>query len=413
MQEKLINKQFKEFAEFGNEQDAINAVPPRAAPGLMQEIRAGLKKLSTVPLNELAKISLHVENLKHAMPFILFENLPKPVQNKTASKFVQMIDKRMASQVEQALAELSSVPEGKMLVDQARKDGISIMGTPGPLNGNEGVLLTFIKRDEDGQRRLLHEIKVNTFHSRGKMASLLAHELQHYNQAKNKMLGVSVDHIEAPLDSVWRNRMTEADAQATAVDIIYKLKLAGKPEAWNEELKRKNGYSPIAREYEKLARSDPSSVEDGRAKRAAFDKWFAFKTPVGNADISRFYNRQGILNFPDKTEIVLRAEKDGAKISPLTPQELERLGTLLPAKTNYLDNDRDKPLDSRFYRARNFSGMELDMLKNRYDVYGTLKGVTPQQQNPAASASLPQKPDSAAAGPAACAKPAAKAPGMG
>ncbi len=77
------------------------------------------------------------------------------------------------------------------------------------------------------------------------------------------------EKIPAPLETLWYDRLIEADAEATATDIAYKLKDAGKPEAW--DAMQKMPYTGAAKAYEAAVLKNPNAVADGTAKRAAFD----------------------------------------------------------------------------------------------------------------------------------------------
>lgn len=379
-QQNTYDEQVKAWHAFKAEQAAAAAA--RRKP-LAIALRT-LKTVADLPQGVLADIKQTVMSYPIAVPSIILSALPREGLGKLVSPLTEKVDNWQLGRLNRAIAEVASVPEGKLLVDQAKKDGVPIVGAGGI--GMGGV--TFTRNEinkETGQRELKALIRVNLFQSHGNLVRVLAHELEHYNQAKNG-LGTQTKGIQAPLDRMWDNRMVEADAEATATDIAYKLKQAGKPAAWNAVTRLNPGYAAVGNAYAEEVRKDPSSALDGRAKRAAFDGWFKARNKMVGTDISKVYNGQGVSSIRSVATLKLAAQTPGAQISPLTAAEIKKLGTILPAKNNYLDLPNQKPLDSAYYRAPNFNKQDMQRIQMGYDDYAVLKTNSAFMTSPVSTA---------------------------
>ncbi len=280
--------------------------------------------------------------------------LDRPDLLATALPFVQNL------RLKRALSDIASIPEGAALVEAAA--GVpKIHLDPNPtVSGGQfctkrsinGIDLTVIAQ----------EINIAGLATMGSVISTLVHELQHKRQMDHKVLNAFHDKTPSPIELLWYNRMTEADAEATAVDIAWKLKENGKPEAWNHIRTARDWPIALAAEYEKKALADPSSVASGAAKRAAFDGWFeAF-----GGGISEMYNDQGVRKAPS-SEALEEMHKAGKPFAPLTAGDMEKIGDIGPV--NYLKLPGSKPLDSLDYRRADFDQEAAEKLRAAHDAY--------------------------------------------
>ena len=270
-----------------------------------------------------------------------------------------------------ALEELSAVPEGAALADlvkagmQVRLDNkLPTMGIshPGNIVGEGG-----------DERTLPGTVIVQGISNRGMVVALLAHEIHHQRQIMAHLLEPYQEgKMPSPVEVLWYNRFVEADAHATAIDICWKLKQAGKPSAWNF-VRYVDRLGPMAERYEQMAAKDPASVTDGRAKRAAFDRWFE-PTPMkhsAGATVSQTYNSIGAKLAPDLEKAEEWVAK-GIRVEPMTTADLAKLGDLAPF--NYLKIPGGRTLDDLFYRRVDWGLAEATLLGQRHAEYDQLRG---------------------------------------
>ncbi len=76
----------------------------------------------------------------------------------------------------------------------------------------------------------------------------------------------------APDDAILVNRAQQADALMMAIRVGWELKLMGQKTMW--EFMMASAFADVARTFEIHAQNDFRSLNDGRASRAAYDKWF-------------------------------------------------------------------------------------------------------------------------------------------
>lgn len=280
--------------------------------------------------------------------------LDRPDLLATALPFVQNI------RLKRALSDIASIPEGAALVEAAA--GVpKIHLDPNPTVSG-GQFCT--KRSVNGTDLtvIAQEINIAGLATMGSIITTLVHELQHKRQMDHKVLNAFHDKTPSPIELLWYNRMTEADAEATAVDIAWKLKENGKPQAWNHIRTARDWPIALAAEYEKKALADPSSVASGGAKRAAFDAWFdAF-----GGMVSEMYNDQGVRKNPSP-EALEDMHKAGKPFAPLTAADIEKIGDIGPV--NYLKLPGGKPLDSPDYRRADFDREAAEKLRAAHDAY--------------------------------------------
>jgi hypothetical protein len=280
--------------------------------------------------------------------------LDRPDLLATALPFVQNI------RLKRALSDIASIPEGAALVEAAA--GVpKIHLDPNPTVSG-GQFCT--KRSVNGTDLTVIAEKINIagLATMGSIVTTLVHELQHKRQMDHKVLHAFHDKTPSPIEILWHERMIEADAEATAVDIAWKLKENGKPQAWNHIRTAREWPIALAAEYEKKALADPSSVASGAAKRAAFDAWFdAF-----GGMVSEMYNNQGVRKNPSP-EVLEDMHKAGKPFAPLTIADMEKIGDIGPV--NYLKLPGGKPLDSPDYRRADFDQEAAEKLRAAHGAY--------------------------------------------
>ncbi len=292
----------------------------------------------------------------------------------TALPFVQNL------RLKRALSDIASIPEGAALVEAAA--GVpKIHLDPNPTVSG-GQFCTTRNVNGADLTVIAKEIGIAGLATQGSVIATLIHELQHKRQMDHKVLNALHDKSPSPIEVLWHNRTTEADAEATAVDIAWKLKENGKPEAWNHIRTARDWPIALAFEYEKKAMADPSSVASGAAKRAAFDAWFdAF-----NGGVSMMYNDQGVRKIPTP-EVQEEMHKAGKPFAPLTTADMEKIGDI--GAVNYLKLPDSKPLDSPDYRRADFDQEAAEKLRTAHDVYNRVsQGKYESTAVAAASASL-------------------------
>ncbi|MDF3024792.1 MAG: hypothetical protein K0R10_2153 [Alphaproteobacteria bacterium] len=296
--------------------------------------------------------------------------LDRPDLLATALPFVQNL------RLKRALSDIASIPEGAALVEAAA--GVpKIHLDPNPTVSG-GQFCTTRSINGTDLSVIAREINIAGLATLGGIVAVLTHELQHKRQMDHKVLNAIHDKAPSPIELLWHNRMTEADAEATAIDIAWKLKENGKPEAWTHIRTARDWPIALAAEYEKKALADPSSVASGAAKRAAFDAWFdAF-----NGGVSVMYNEQGISKTP-APEGLEEMHKAGKPFAPLTVADMEKIGDIGPV--NYLKLPGGKPLDSPDYRRADFDQDAAEKLRKAHDVYDRVSQGK-YETGPAASA---------------------------
>jgi hypothetical protein len=112
-------------------------------------------------------------------------------------------------------------------------------------------------------------IGVSTDLREGAKIAFLAHELGHVLQHPT----YSDNRYFPPRDLILLRRVREAAAEALATKIVWELRQAGYPAAWQE--KTATPYGDIAHAFARVIGRDHSAAALQRATRAAFDRWFA------------------------------------------------------------------------------------------------------------------------------------------
>jgi hypothetical protein len=167
------------------------------------------------------------------------------------------------------LDRLSKVPEGREIVDFLTTHDVKIELQDDPVNWAASTLtITGIRDGVYSYKDPLIILKKDL--SDDNMLQALVHESQHLRQ---HLSGIgNPDHILTKEQYILFYRASEADAQAACTLVAWKLKQQGDEGPWKEA--GRVGYKDICEAFEKAVTEDPPSLDDGRAKRAAFDAWF-------------------------------------------------------------------------------------------------------------------------------------------
>ncbi len=116
----------------------------------------------------------------------------------------------------------------------------------------------------------LRLIGLNPRLSEGQKIAFLAHELSHVPQHDT----YSDNRYFPAGDLILLRRVREAAAEALATRIVWQLRAAGYPAAWNEKAADRF-YGDIARAFAAARQAIPTAFGELIATRAAFDRWFA------------------------------------------------------------------------------------------------------------------------------------------
>ena len=76
----------------------------------------------------------------------------------------------------------------------------------------------------------------------------------------------------SPDEAILLNRAQQADSLMVSIRVAWELKLLGQNDMWNFMIGAP--FADVTRTFEIHARNDFRSLNDGRAGRAAYDKWF-------------------------------------------------------------------------------------------------------------------------------------------
>lgn len=251
--------------------------------------------------------------------------------------------------INRALETIASIPEGKMLVDVLKETGIPVKMDNNFLRQGAHLGTSSSASTDKGYESKPIDIVLGAFSTHGRLVAHLTHELQHLNQEHHGMLTLASRKLLSPLEAIWYDATIEGDAEATAVDVAYKLKRAGKPEAWNDMRSGRVNLTEFSQAYEDAVNKNPAAADNGQAKRAAFDAWFTAKFKNGGL-LADAYFVQGWHAYK-RTETALDSAITGNKkseIGPLNTDDIRNLGKL--SRVNYFEAPGGRPLDDPYYR---------------------------------------------------------------
>ena len=293
-------------------------------------------------LSPLGKVERYFSRAAISMAYSL-DQLEVTAENMTALVTAVPLVARL--RIGRALDTIASVPEGKMLVDMLQDSGLPVK-MRNDFGYNGAVLHTWVSSREGAVKQEAYEIVVPAFSTHGRLVAYLTHELQHLNQSKNNILMIGQNKVVSPLETIWHNAAVEADAQATAVDVAYKLKQAGKPEAWDELCLERSTSKNFTADYAAAVQKDPAAAQNGQAKRAAYDAWFEATFKDGQK-LSDFYAMKGFMNY-GVAHNAMKSENFATPMGAMTTEDIRKLGAL--SAVNYMDAPGGRPLDDPYYR---------------------------------------------------------------
>jgi len=134
-----------------------------------------------------------------------------------------------------------------------------------------------------------------------------------------------------PDEAILLNRAQQADTLMVSIRVAWELKLIGQNDMWNFMIGAP--FADITRTFEIHAQKDFRSLNDGRAGRAAYDKWFEDQR-------TKIHDKRVIhqMLLEDTNYIERRADR----LEYLTDQMLLRMGDL-PVGSNYMSVQGHKP----------------------------------------------------------------------
>jgi hypothetical protein len=177
---------------------------------------------------------------------------------------------RDEARIETIKARLSSVPDGEAVVTFLNQNNVTIELLDDPVNWAASTLtITTVK---DGEYFYLNpKIILKRDLTDDNLLQAIVHETGHLNQHLSKV--GNPDRILSEKEYILFYRAAEADAQALCTEVTWALKQQGDAGPWNAACNA--GYKDICDAYEMMAVADPSSIDNGTAKRIAFDTWFS------------------------------------------------------------------------------------------------------------------------------------------
>lgn len=217
----------------------------------------------------------------------------------------------------------SDKKDGERLVRLLCEQGLPLKFFPEEPGKNGGAVMLGDSAVEDGRVKLNPEsISLYPEQSLGAAVMVLAHELRHLEQLATNMLMLEQQgKIVPPMEAVLYTYIIEADAQATATDIAFRLMKQGKPEAWEHITKEESNYKDMADGYKSATVREPGAEESGYAKKMAFNKWFTTDWSLGYASDN--------LDYRPTDGIQREMVKGGARIENMEQGDLSRLGNYL------------------------------------------------------------------------------------
>ncbi|MDF3025684.1 MAG: hypothetical protein K0R10_3045 [Alphaproteobacteria bacterium] len=165
---------------------------------------------------------------------------------------------------------IASVMEGESVVTFLEMNNVKIELLSDPINWAASTLTITTVRDgeyfyKDPKILLKRDLTDDN------LLQAIVHETGHLNQHLSKV--GNPDRILSEREYILFYRAAEADAQALCTEVTWALKQAGDAGPWNAACNA--GYKDICDAYEMMVTADPSSIENGTAKRIAFDTWFS------------------------------------------------------------------------------------------------------------------------------------------
>ena len=216
---------------------------------------------------------------------------------------------------------------------------------------------------------LYPQIYLNAMYDRKSWASSKFHEARHLAQVY-ECGSLYPKTLCSAEDFIWMDRVLEADAQSYATEMMYRWHTETDKTAEIECLKNgdtKDFYGEMYRAFEEAVAENPENLENGVARRKAFDTWFSTRIyDEYNYDVSA-----ATVKIPQWLSL-LDKYAPNLDIREMTVEDLTPLGQMTfgpePPKNNYLTLPEFRPLDDAFYKEdmNSTTRRELKMLKGRW-----------------------------------------------
>lgn len=185
------------------------------------------------------------------------------------------------------------------------------------------------------------EILLNPTIWRKKRLALSAlHEARHLSQYMSGFF--MPGKVVSRADVTWFLYVMEADAESFAALQAFKLKRVGDDSLFRVGKSRFYGRRRIYQAVENAYRQDPSSLENGRARRAAFDAFFTY------AGLKEAYAERAVHKHRHLTSIF--SSSANARVEALSAAEVEGIGVVGGEKINYLTLPGFRPLNDLYYQ---------------------------------------------------------------
>jgi hypothetical protein len=237
-----------------------------------------------------------------------------------------------ADRITGILNRLSKIPEGREVVSFLKNNAVRVELEDDPVNWAASTLtITGLKDGVYSYKDPVIILKKDL--SDDNLLQAIVHESQHL---RHHLSGIgNPDRILSKEQYILFYRAAEADAQAACTRVTWKLKEIGDAGPWKEA--GLVGYKDICVAFEKTVKDDKSSLEDGRAMRAAFDTWF------DNPPRLAGYNKATVdYMIPFLDEGRKNVFKDtGMKQAPLDDNWLQKLHAVSPWPYLLSENARD------------------------------------------------------------------------
>lgn len=245
-----------------------------------------------------------------------------------------------ADRVKNILDRLSKVPEGREVVDFLNKHGVKIDLQDAPDNWAASTLtITDVVDGVYSYKDPIIILKMDL--SDDNLLQAIVHESQHLRQ---HLSGIgNPDRILSQDEYILFYRAAEADAQTACTFVTWQLKESGDAGPW--KMAGEVGYQDICDAFKKIATEDPSSLNNGRAQRTAFDAWF--ENPARLASYNRA-TADFMIPFLEKGREIFK--NHGMAEGRLDESWPKKLNAASPAPYLLQDDSRDLLSDAHYSR---------------------------------------------------------------
>ena len=236
---------------------------------------------------------------------------------------------------------------------------------------------------------------MNPWRNGEKNLETFVHEVRHMSQ--NHVLGmVFPNKLCTAEDVMWHTRMCEADAQATAVEVMHKhYQEMNDPDGYQAAIENSD-YKDMHEIFCKAIDENPDNLHNGVAKREAFDMWFKNEDPqLEYMSRKEIYDYKNAFGEIDNWFTLLEQVKPRMEATRLVKEDFLPLGQLgydeqVFDTVNYFDLPGYPPIDDDYYRAgfADVVSLNIDAINEDRDaLIVVLQENTPQKprvvsQNP-------------------------------